>query len=678
MAQQQARAYDSAGTHPGQEQPRPVLSDRRQHPRIPCSIPVSQGRQPIGTIQDLSLGGVSVTSTVGVGVGRVLSLDFQILDQPVCAPVEVLHLRAGGWGGRFVGLSDRDRVLLRSFSCGASVPTLPVSLPTRERVLETHRIHDVLNALIGDEAVGQIRGPGGEVAVRPVELVAGDGLTLLRCELDDGVALAPPFFLEITGYNSRYWFPILDGEAVGGSFWARISDGFIRSRRRRTARLTGELGLLGTFVNPVTGAWVQGRVIDLSRTGLRVRWREEGAAPELGTRLGGVAVRGAEHPVIVDALVRFSASNGNEHTVGLEVQAPIHGAWVQLVASLLHPSTRAASADPDDLWRLLVDAGYLGQAPGTPSGRDESLRTAFYEASAQLTDAPELGAQIVWPAVGRPEASTSILKIYNHTWLGHQTVLRSGQRVRGIPRWRILRDLLIHGYEHAVAEAPVGWFVTQAWRGDPIGGLAQRAFAQRPIARDQACVWPFRAWEIAVAEPIPQPHRGFEVSPATRGEIEALCLRIADCRPAAFVSALELTPAGMGLREVGEAWAVRGLQRERTVLVARRAGVPWAAAVLEASTDGLHLRGMLDVVRIFSMVGITDALEALLEVCQLWYADRGKGSFICLDESPGAPHSLVLEALGEELGSGDMTVLSSAVVPDLIEHVFEVSTERPA
>lgn len=623
---------------------------------------------------------MAVHSSVGVGVGRVIPLDFRVLEQHMSTPVEVLHLREGGWGGRFVGLSERERALLRSFSDNTPASTAPIALPTRERILEQGRVHGVLRALIGDEAIGQVRGPGGEVLpIRPVELVTGPELTLLRCELEPDAALEPPFFLEVTGYNSRYWFPILDGDTVGGAFWARISDGFVRSRRRRSARLSGELGLLGTFVNPVTNVWAQGQVVDLSRTGLRVRWEEDGAAPSPGDRLDGVAIRGAESPVVIDALVRSSRSDGHQHTIGLEViQAPGQGAWGRLVASLLHPTTRAHSADPGDLWALMVDSGYL-ELSGKRPGRFESQRAAFCEVSGRLSGAPELGAQIVWPAAGKPEASMSILRIYGDTWIGYQLAKRPGRHLLGIPRRRILRDLLIHCYEHAVAESPAGWFVAQFQDDASIGRLTQHAFAQRQIARDQTCIWPFRAWEIQVEDPIPRPREALEVSGATRGELEALCLQIADSRPAAFVAALELTLGGMSLQDTRAAWAAQGLCRERAVLVARRAGVPWAAAVIESGSDGLHLFRLLDVVRIFPMMGGSgDAIEALLEVCQLWYADRGKDSFIYLDEAPGAPDSAALQAIGDDLGGGDTTVIASAVVPDLIEHVFEVLAERSA
>lgn len=353
-----------------------------------------------------------------------------------------------------------------------------------------------------------------------------------------------------------------------------------------------------------------------------------------------------------------------------------HIAWNEIVNPVLNPSTRLEDGQVGEIWDLYVASGYFSLSDRKPEDF-LPLRQQFVEASARLREAPELGAQVVWPATGPADATVSTLRVYDGTWLCYQMAKRDGRRIDGVTRRSILRDLLIHAYEHALVDPEPRWFYATFQENASIGRLTQYAFAEHHRDSAQAAIYPFRVWEMPIVPSLVP--TDVEVGLATPGEIRALLDVIKASRPRPYVEALDLTWERLHLESLAGEWATAGLEREREVIVARVDGMARVAAIRESATDGLHLFRLLHCVRVFPLVASSpDCIAALFADCDAWYAERGGTSWVYVEEAELAVDAATLTARrARDLGRADMAIVAAPLLPDLVEFVFEVTAERP-
>ena len=236
-----------------------------------------------------------------------------------------------------------------------------------------------------------------------------------------------------------------------------------------------------------------------------------------------------------------------------------------------------------------------------------------------------------------------------------------------------LIDLHAHAYEYVQQQPGAKWLVTYV---QDVARFSRRVYfdlAERYQALGRASVTPFRAVEVDCQQRI-APEGEFETGAARPHELAALAARIRAKRPAIYIEATGLGSPDLSIDPTIIEWAAAGLQRERQVLVARGpSGWPVAAAVLDAANDGLHLFGLLDVVRIFPLVeGAGSAYATLLAACQDWFSALGKHRFTYFADDDE-------DALGAgrtgctDLGAAYVTILPVALLPELLEHVFTLT-----
>jgi hypothetical protein len=203
----------------------------------------------------------------------------------------------------------------------------------------------------------------------------------------------------------------------------------------------------------------------------------------------------------------------------------------------------------------------------------------------------------------------------------------------------------------------------------------------RYVESGQAAVVRFRAVEVACdahaeADRTPDCGLGYEVGVATEEETALLLQEIARTRPKAYVEALDFVPERFELTEICEDWSLAGLGRRRAALVARRNGKPVAAAVLESADEGTHLFRLLDLVRLFPLAPAgEDANAALLDAARVWFRSMDKTSFVAYLEHD-TPMPEAFTSTTRDLGLADYVVLSADLLPELLEHVVEVTAPR--
>src|SRR5690606_8206527 len=111
--------------------------------------------------------------------------------------------------------------------------------------------------------------------------------------------------------------------------------------------------------------------------------------------------------------------------------------------------------------------------------------------------------------------------------------------------------------------------------------------------------------------------------------------------PAQYLQALDLCEARINLAAARARWGAAGLERDRQIFVAYQGRERMAAAVVESASEGAHLYGLLDCLRLYPLrSGGEGGFRALLNAAHAWFAARGRQQFTYLEEYPDTlPHA---------------------------------------
>lgn len=572
------------------------------------------------------------------------------------------------------------RLLSLLWTFGDQVVPVTSANSDLETVEDPARVRSLVRALFANRYRAVIREIGGTHRWRAARL-APDYRLLVEWEAGDRLP-EPPFEIEVGGYYCDYRFLISDPPRRGvPPMPARVA----KLRRRGDRRVPAPPQTTVSFAHPV---WPELRmtrsVCDLSLGGLSV---STGAVEDLlypGLLIDDMQIAWKRGQVLrVMAQVRHvsPAIHGEGQTCGLSI---VHEdgrelPWAREVWDALHPRTRVGQPWQDDVWDLCVASGYLGLSD-KEVGDFEALRPRFVAANRKLATAPGIGCQVTWPTQDRVEATISHLKVWRHAWLVHQLARYNEARPLWVSGDEILRDVYLRGYEHALLDRDARWHVGYVQDAAKWSRLVHYDFPLRYADSDRACIVPFRAWEgrcdSAPAAPFPLPP-GTEVTWATAPDLCTLLEHVHTTRPRPYVEANDYLLQRFDLADVKRLWRRAGLERDRQVIVARNDGQLRAAAVLELAEDGLHLYGLLDIVRLFELEpGGADLFPALLERSRSWYRERGKTKFVYFDEHMSDEHAR--QAGFADLGGASLTVIGRELIPDLLEHVLEVTAPRSA
>ena len=556
--------------------------------------------------------------------------------------------------------------------------------PIEEALQDPERIRSILKAVCVMKHQGLLRQPGRTVRVS-LEYFDVEG-SQLHWHLDEpeGSWGPAPHDIEVVAYNSAYRLRVPARQVKGASLVTPIPRQLWRVRHRSRRRVAAPQGLQARFRHPLWKELGERAldVQDVSFTGLSLR----GAADEPvfpGLLLRTLELTGAGGEALrLRGEVRHVGPRGADgrRTIGLQV-TPLgpqdEARWVHLVSQCLCPSTRDGATQPEALWELLADSGYLRLGGHAPEELD-ALRERFLETSQLAARAPQFFCQTVWPSERGVEGTLSSVRAYRHGWLVHQLAKRSGKPEAEVPSGQILRDLHVRALEHAQSHADLRWLVAYADADQPLLERLHLTYARMHEAAGEALAMPVRLRQVRVDEPSGQGAEDFELSRAEPEELVLLGQEIARARPEAYVDALDFMPERLELGETARAWRGVGLERERRVLVARRWGQPVAALVVELAEPGLQLNGQLDTARLFALAPQgQEAFVALLDQGREWYASRGRERFTLVTEDAADEPFLTLARLHEVDGtSPHLWLLSARMLPEFLEYVSEATVGR--
>jgi hypothetical protein len=474
-----------------------------------------------------------------------------------------------------------------------------------------------------------------------------------------------------------------------GRITTAVPGRILRTRRRAVGRSRVSGDLLVRFRHPVwPDLTVERAVRDLSFGGLSF-WGD--AVEDLvypGLELDELEVlTGGPRPIRFSAEVKLVSltnrqgdTRGIAQGVGLQLWPRTRedrARWGRLVGDLVYPSTRATSELGQQIWDVFEASGYFRLSGKNTEGFGEH-RQSFLRMGEHLERAPHLGSRMAWVSGRGVESTLSVVRAYQHSWMAHQFARRPGRPPSGSPKIT-LRDVALRAFEVTHLDREIRWFVAYIEANVQWLRATNIEFARRYVSQGQAFVLDFRLHE-ADARPGAAPPG--TVGPPTEEELAALDRALAAQFPLAFREAFDLVPERFDLAGTTRLWGEMGLSRERLVRVARVGRIPVAAAVIERSEPGTNLFNMLDGVRtVFFDPAARATPEGrqarawLLTEAAAFYAARGHRAFVLYSEPQDVPELAAVPSV-RDLGDGFLWGLSASLMPDLMEHVYQLTSPR--
>lgn len=550
----------------------------------------------------------------------------------------------------------------------------------KEVIDDKDRIGNLVGALMSTSGLGVLRAV--DAAAR-IERIARDdsGQELIYWKAPDHWG-EPPYVIDMAGYNSIHHLTFESYTAQGGRVVTPMPTRVERVRHRWYRRcavravitvkynhpLWPELSVLGRRVRDISYAGLCFETVlleDLAFPGLDL--------PDLEVELDG------EAPIHMQGQVRIVSlgKDGEPPLAGMMVtprSADDERAWLNLVAKEMHATTQSGVEWSESIWSLFESSGYFNLSGKSPD-QFNPLKASFMTFGQRAASLPQLLCQAVWPSQRGVEASLSLLKAYQGSWLAHQLAKRAGRPPEAVDPRQILRDIYVRAFEHPQGDPQFRWIVAHVEGRVPWIQKAHVDFAKKHASTGLTMALPFQLMEV-MSSPRPQAGGGdVDVGPASHAEIEQFLSIIRAGRPDAYVDSLDLTEDWFDLWGVRQMWVEAGFERERALLVARVNGSAVAGALVEAGETGTNLFRLLDGVRFYSFVpgGATASFAALLAGVQAWYGARKKPSFMLFKEDSDL-HISGVEL--RDLGDGYFWALSAMLLPEFLEHIYELTAPR--
>lgn len=598
-------------------------------------------------------------------------------------PSERVANGARRWDNTSVGQTESPG---SEYPVGTSQTHLRVHVPVSVTVTDRARILSILTSLSASRALGTIRvvdanPPLGELdAPGAVELAPGPCLLVaagFRATAEDCV-----WAVELKGQFSLVRFELAQKDRKARGYFT-VPDAIECVYRRSERRASAPPAAIVRFQQQNGRAGWRERILhDVGFGGLQFV-TEAGDQFCVGDQLLSAEVTWKHGPrIAILAEVRHISDSEvpTQKLCGVSL-CPLSDAetdtWYQEISCLLHPNTMDASmVDPVELWDLYAASGYFGL-----DGRAESdyahLKSTFPSISAKLEPAAEVSCRIVRAHQGRVEATISLLRNWSGGWLAYQAARRRERNPLVLSGNAVLRDIFLHAYETVQQCKSLYWHVTYVRKDARFSNLAYRDFAMPRIDNRSVAMVPFRAMQVFCAETKSiAPHRDLDIGLAEPRELHQVLGALADRFPVPYLESYDFVPERFELNELRHDWERRQLLRLRKVLVARRRGVPCAAAILDMVEPGIHLVGLLDSVHLVELhpKGSTE-FPALLQATRCACADHGRKEFMLFEES-GDPSAAI--ALGaRDLGEADQIFISAGLTAEFLDHISAITAPRP-
>lgn len=545
-------------------------------------------------------------------------------------------------------------------------------------ISDPQEINETLGALIRHGTQAELCQGSLRVRIQPV--VYSPYLDLMQWDVSDADIEAGPCALTLLGYNALFRFKVSQILHHGSKLTTPVPTEIFKIRQRWQRRQ--EVDDMVIECELPGGSRAQCKVRDISYGGLAMYYDDEaGALLLVGETILASLVNASGKAVRIQATVVELSTTDSGTVCHLRVRS-LRGrreGWADLVNDRLHPGTKTGSDYSRDVWDLYTECGYFNLSGKTPEDF-ERMQRGYYGVVSQLDKAPQLGCQVVWPnpkGLKGVNAALSMLKVYSHSWFGFQMARVSGDTSDGIAGRKVLREIHLRAYEHAQQDPELRWLIGYTQVKNVWSRLLHHDMPQRYVATGEASIVRFRALQFEVGALKRSLGADLAIDRPSADELHDLALSIAASRSPVYCNALDLVPERMSMAPIRKLFARTQLGRDRVVFVVRERGVAMAAAVAEMASDGLHVFGLLDLVRLYPLAqGGESFYGELLAGCATWFDGKSKQSF-CLHLEDGQELDQASLDAATDMGLADMVILSAERLPEFFEFLHTLTSPRP-
>ena len=451
-------------------------------------------------------------------------------------------------------------------------------------------------------------------------------------------------------YHGTYHFFSVRTKKQNGSLCLEMPGVINRARRRRVVRVRPE-GMVKTrfrCFHPVLGKWIAFPVRDLSIRGLSfdsdyVRdlfWR--------GFRLRSCEILLGDEccplgSVEVRSLVQSATASGEwDKHCGVEFLDLPAATERRISAYTFHktnPQVRAPTAERiDGLWQLFERSGFIYPSK---MAYIRKIRPEIDETWRKLlSDDVPFYKQLVFREGEEELGTASAVQVYEHTWL-LQHLAASSHPVKLIPKYVMLglAQFLMENRE-------IKYLVTYFRKENSFPRKMYSGFLERYPLEEQLRFsrHSFLTLDLEQEASLRGNHRPSAVRPASRMVVEHATDADKEVIENYFqkylhpllVRSRSLSRDVLHLPETGAMFRAKGLKRERSCLVAKQGGRLIAFALLENSSLGVNLSGLLNTFSVYTVhpggESARDARRSLLDATLGCYRSWGTRVAICLTD----------------------------------------------
>lgn len=540
----------------------------------------------------------------------------------------------------------------------------PILVAARLRSLAANRVNAIIRLK-------------GQLLRGPISLIDDPDFPI-RLEIPPR-ALPTPLHVQFEGHTSVYRTEFDRFRRLDDAIALPIPEKLLRLQYRTSPRVTAPAGSTLSFAHPfLPDRRIVRSIRDVSRDGVGFITRMPDDQLHATLLLRDVMIRFPSGPALhFTGRVRVISpgTDGALDSTGLQLFPASDedaAGWYDRVGDLLIPSTRVGGTWSEDLWDLYEASGYFSLSGKSPP-HFRQLREPFANVVRKLDEAPQIGCQVVWPSERGVEASLALLKIYQSSWFAFQLAKRPGNPPGGVAGKQVLRSVHMRAYEHAQLDPDLRWIVALVQDSARWSKLVYYDLPARYVHTGLSAVVPLQVYEVDLREPHKARPSRWHIGDAKQAEISAFLAQLAEQRTGPYLEALDYVPARFDLGATQGAWGRAGLARERSVLVARRGDRPVAIAVLESADPGLHLFGLLDLVRLYELEpGGAAAFTGLVDRARAWYGRRSRTGFTVIVEVG----TLDARPDTRDLGHASLTIFSTELLPCFLEHILEVTAPK--
>lgn len=570
---------------------------------------------------------------------------------------------------------DLVHLLLRE---GAIEPARSLVM-SREHIDAPERISALVAMLLYEGMEGTLQGSNSMVKALRIEK-GSPGKIVWSSSGEWG---SPPYTIEMVGYNSIHRFSFSKAQLEEDRAVTPLPSYIERIRHRGFRRVLVRTPVTVQFRHPL---WPElsvprRKVRDISYAGLSFEADRDEDLVFPGLELSEMIIEVTGGATIrMRGQIRYVAQPkqpGEMSLCGVQVSprsVADEPLWVQLVSQELHGMLKSGAGTPEPIWHLFEASGYF-QLSGKSLEQFEPLKSSFIAVGRRGGNAPQIMWQVAWPSQRGVEASISLLKAYHGTWMVHQLAKRPGRAPGVADSRQILRDIYLRALEHPQVDPDFRWMMAFVDTTVPWSRMCHLDFGTRHEGTGLSYVRPFRLMEASCGEPMGSANGEYRIGKSTPDEEQMLIEHVHRQRAYPFAEALDFAPDFVDMKGVSQLWRSVGFDRERAVLTARRYNEPVAMAVFESGESGTNLFRLLDSVRLFSLSPMGhDAYLDLLESARHWYLEKGKHAFVYLHEHED--EEILRGTKLRSLGEGGFWVIHALLLPDFLEHVYEMTAPR--